>query len=243
MKKISVGMLMLLVFLLISYRGVAYIPTAAQILEPILKANQGIRDLKIELKTIIFDERYDEGRKKIDERVYVKKSGKFRSERTFAHWEDIIISCGGRTLAVMSDEADIAFRKIDTVLPIVCFSKSSDDLIKNLNHLCVDTRSVAFDRIDRKVTYVIGKKSGSQLWINKETGFPVRFVGIGTSDERRVILRAEYRDYSRERKSFWFPRRIEFYKDDILWVVSRPVKIHINKGISDGFFKIPEEKR
>ena len=243
MKKKLTGVLIISALLAISYQGVAYIPTAKQILQPILKANRTIDNLKIVLKTTIFDDRYDEGRTEIDERIYIKKGGIFRSERDFAYGEEIIINCGRKSLAMVKDIADTDYRKIDTVLPIAFFPKSIEDLINDLNYLGVNTGTVAFDRIDRTVAFVIGERMGqipcSQLWTEKETGFPLRFIGIGTSNGERVILRAEYMDYTRVKRDFWFPGRIEFYRNDILWVVSVPVKILVNEKISDGLFIIP----
>jgi len=244
MKKSLIGILIVLALIAISYQGVAYILTAEQILRPILRANRHINDLKIGLKTTIFDDGYDEEKIETDERIYVKKGGKFRSERVFNHGEDIIINSGRKSLVMVKDETAANCREIDIVLPILLLQKSIGDLINDLNYFGVDTGTVAFDRIDGQVSFVIGERMGqipcSQLWIEKETGFPLRFIGIGTSNGERVILRAEYIDYTRVKRDFWFPGRIEFYRNDILWVVSVPVKILVNEKISDSFFIIPE---
>ncbi|MDO9530275.1 MAG: hypothetical protein Q7J27_14115 [Syntrophales bacterium] len=246
MKKRLTGVLIIFALLAISYQGVAYIPTAKQILQPILKANREINNLKIVLKTTIFDNRYNDGSVEIDEHIYIKKGGIFRSERAFAHGKEVIINRGRKSFTMVKDIADTDYRKIDTVLPIVFFQESIENLINDLSYLGVDTGTVAFDRIDGKVAFVIGERMGrvpcSQLWTEKETGFPIRFIGIGTSNGKRVILRAEYIDYARVNGEFSFPGRIEFYRDDVLWIVSVPVEILVNEKISDSFFIIPEGK-
>jgi outer membrane lipoprotein-sorting protein len=243
MKKKLTGVLIIFALLVISYPGVAFIPTAKQILQPILKANRETDNLNIVFKTTIFDDRYDEERIEVDEQIYIKKGGIFRSERSLAYGKEVIINYGRKSFTMVNDVSDTDYRKIDTVLPIVFFQESIEALINDLSYLGVDTGTVAFDRIDGKVTFVIGERIGqipcSQLWTEKETGFPVRFVGIGTSNGKRVKLRAEYIDYTRVNGKIWFPNRIEFYRDDILWVVSVPVKILINEKISDSLFRIP----
>ncbi len=246
MNKKLTGVLIIFALLVMSYRGIAYILTAEQILQLTLKANRRADNLNIVFKTTILDNRYNEGKIEVDEQVYIKKGGIFRSERPLACGEEIIINDGRKSFAMVNDLADTDYRKIDTVLPIVFFQKSIESLINDLSYLGVDTGTVAFDRIDGKVAFVIGKRTGqipcSRLWTEKETGFPLRFVGIGTANGKRVTLRAEYIDYTLVKGKIWFPKRIEIYRDDILWVVSMPLKILINEKISDSFLKIPEGK-
>lgn len=246
MKRKLTGVLIIFALLVMSYRGVAYIPTAEQILQPTLKANRKADNLNIVFKTTIFDDKYNEGKIEVDEQVYIKRGGIFRSERSLAYGKEVIINYGRKSFAVVNDVADTDYRKIDTVLPIVFFQESIEALINDLNYLGVDTGTVAFDCIDGRVAFVMGERIGqipcSRLWTEKETGFPVRFVGVGTSNGKRVKLRAEYIDYTLVERKIWFPRRIEFYRDDILWVVSVPVKILVNEKNSDSFFRIPEGK-
>ena len=242
MKKTLLIIIIMALFLGIAYQGAAYIPKAGQILQDTVKLNRHLNSLQARIKTTIFDDRYDGEKIEVSEQVYMKKGCSFRSERYFPYGEDIIIQNGREAIATVRDEGDIEERRIETVFPIVYFQKSVEDLLDDLNFLGVDTSVVTFDRIDKTVTFVIGNKHegmpGSQLWIDKKTGAPLRFVSTSTSGGKRIILRAEYMDYTRVEKRFWLPTRIEYYRNNELWTVCIVEEITVNKKMSQNLFRI-----
>jgi len=242
MKKTLLIIVIMALFLGIAYQGAAYIPKAEQILQNTVKLNRHLNSLQTRLKTTIFDDQYDGGRIEVSEQVYMKKGGSFRSERNFPYGENIIIQNGREAIATVRHEGDIEKRRIETVFPIVYFQESVEDLLDDLNFLGVDTNVVTFDRIDKTVTFVIGNKDegmpGSQLWIDKKNGAPLRFVGTSTSGGKRIILRAEYMDYTRVEKRFWLPTRIEYYRNNELWTVCIVEEITVNKKMSQNLFRI-----
>jgi len=242
MKKTLLIIVIMALFFCTAYQGVAYIPTAEQILQNTVKLNRHLNSLQARLKTTIFDDRYDGGEIEVSEQAYMEKGGSFRSERNFPYGKDIIIQNGREAIATVRHEGDIEGRRIETVFPIVYFQESVEDLLDDLNFLGVDTNVVTFDRIDKTVTFVIGNKDegmpGSQLWIDKKRGFPLRFVGTSTSGGKRIILRAEYMDYTRVEKRFWLPTRIEYYRNNELWTVCIVEEITVNKKMSQNLFRI-----
>jgi len=242
MKNTLLIIFIMALFLGIAYQGVAYIPKAEQILQDTVKLNRYLNSLQARLKTTIFDDRYDGERIEVSEQVYMEKGGSFRSERNFPYGKDIIIQNGREAIATGRHEGDIAERRIETVFPIVYFQKSVEDLLDDLNFLGVDTNVVTFDRIDKTVTFVIGNKDGgmpgSQLWIDKKRGFPLRFVSTSTSGGKRIMLRAEYMDYTRVEKRFRLPTKIEYYRNNELWTVCIVEEITVNKKMSQNLFRI-----
>ena len=224
------------------HAGFAYIPSAEQILQPFLKAYRGLHTIRIDMETVIYDALYE--KTEIGEQILIKKGGMFRSKRAFSHGDNILIQDGQKTLNLGVETANADERRLDTVFPTIFFQKSVNDLLNALNFLGVDTRAVSIDRMDGKVVFVAGRgleaAPGSQLWIERERSLPLRFVGVGMSGGERIVLRAEYRNYHQVSKRFWLPERIEYYRNDVLWVVSILKNITINENQSETLFRMPE---
>ena len=223
--------------------GFAYIPSAEQMLEPFLKAYLGVHTVKIEMETTIHDG--PDKKTEIREQLLIQEGSKFRAERVFPQGNNILMQDGRRTVTLGVETPHSGARRIDTVFPTIFFHKSVADLLNTLNFLGVDTHAVGIDRIDRKVAFVVGKgldqAPGSRLWIERERGFPLRFVGVGISGGKTVVLRAEYLDYSQTGKDLWFPGTIEYYINDALSAISISRDISVNQKLSETLFKMPED--
>jgi mevalonate pyrophosphate decarboxylase len=61
-------------------------------------------------------------------------------------------------------------------------------------------------------------------------------VGRGIADEGTVVLRAEYKEYHQVNEDVWFPGRVEYYRDDTLWVVSMVRSVTLNETLADTLF-------
>jgi len=222
--------------------GSAYVLSAEQMLEPFLKAYRGLHTVKIGMETTIYDDPYR--KTEVREQLLIQEGGQFRAERVFPHGDNILVQNGRRTVTMGVETSHPGARRIDTVFPTLFFQKSVVDLLNALNFLGVDTQTVTIDRIERKVVFVVGKgldqAPGSRLWIERERGLPLRFVGVGISGGEAVVLRAEYRDYHQVNERFWLPRRIEYYRDDVLWIVSILHNISLNEKLAETLFRIPQ---
>jgi len=234
----------LIVSLFFVHGGFAYIPSAEQILQPFLKAYSNLDTIKIDMDTVIYDDLYDISQ--ISEQVFIKKGGIFRAARSFSHGDNILIQDGEKTLNLGVDTANAHERRLDTVFPSIFFQDSVGKLINVLSSLGVETGSINIDRINGDTAFVAGAgiepAPGSQLWIDRERNLPLRFVGVTMSEGERVVLRAEYLNYLHVQERFWLPQRIEYYRDDVLWVVSILKDITLNEKLSESLFLIPEDE-
>lgn len=243
MKKPAFHIVLILVISLgFIHAGFAYIPSARQILHPFLKKYSSLNTIRIDMETVIYDALSE--KTEVRERLLIKKGGMFRAERAFPGGDNILIQDGRKALNPGARTANADERRIDTVFPTIFFQRSVDDLLNALNFLGVDTGAVSIDRMDGKVVFVTGRgleeAPGSRLWIERERSLPLRFVGVGMSGGERIVLRAEYLDYHQVDKRFWLPERIEYYRNDVLWVVSTLKKITINENLSETLFRLPE---
>lgn len=241
MKKVFTAIALTVFIITIAYKVSAYIPESEQILQTTATLNRHLNAVQTIAKTTIFDDRYDGGAVEITEQSYIKTGGFFRSERYFPHGTDIVIQTDRKAVVKAASVMEINERVIETAFPLIYFHTSVTSLLDDLNFLGIDTRIVSLGRADKAVAFVIGSPDetipGSQLWIDKKRGFPVRFVGISTSGGQQIRLRAEYRDYKKVNKRFWFPTKIEYYRDDRLLSVTVIQETSVNKRIPESLFE------
>ncbi|MEA2014536.1 MAG: hypothetical protein U9N38_04435 [Thermodesulfobacteriota bacterium] len=196
------------------------------------------------MNTVIYDEQLEKS--EIKEQILIKNGGMFRSVRTFPHGDNILLQQRDKTLNMGVETANADERRVDTVFPAIFFQGSVSDLFNTLSFLGVDTGSVAIDRLDGHTVFVVGRDfeaaAESQIWIDRETSRPLRFIGVTMSGGKRVVLRAEYLDYHLVDKRFWLPERVEYYRNDILWVVSILKDITTNKNLPHDLFMIPKDE-
>ena len=231
----------LIISLILISTGLAYVLSAEQMLGPFLQMCRGFHTVKIGIETTIFD--VPDGKAEVREQLVIQQGGQFRAERIFPYGENILIQDGRRSVVMGVQTSNSGARRIDTVFPTIFFQKSLVDLLNALNFLGVDTRSVGIDRIERKQVFAIGNSldqvPGSRLWIERERGLPLRFIGVGIAGKKTTVLRAEYTEYRQVGKDMWLPGKIEYYRDDVLWVVSLLHDISLNEDLPATLFRIP----
>lgn len=246
MKSSTARILAFVIFFFTAYHASAYIPSPEQILQQTVAVNRHLSTIEGHLETTVFDNRFDDGKLEIDEHIYMKGLGSFRSEQDVPSGTSIVIQNGRKAVATADKSSNGHIRRIETVFPLIYFHNSVDTLIDDLNYLGVNTKIVAFDRINETTAFVIGtgetQTPGSKLWIDKKQGFPLRFIGIGTFEGKRIALRADYLDYTRIKGRYWFPTKIDYYINDKHQATSIFRKISINQPIADTLFEIPKDR-
>ena len=233
---------MFAISLVLAAPGWCHVLSAGQMLEPFLKATRKIRTVTIDMETTIHDTAYGTG--SIEERLVIGQGGRFRAERRFPEGDTVLLQDGRKSVLRGIERPHPGARRIDTVFPTIFFQKSLDDFLNALNFLGVDTHTVGMDRIGRQAVFVIGTgletAPGSRLWIERERRIPLRFVGVGVSDGVPVVLRAEYGAYRQVDEDLWLPGTIEYYRDDLPWVVSILRHISLNDRLSETLFRASE---
>ena len=105
---------------------------------------------------------------------------------------------------------------------------------------------VSLGRYRNKISYVIGAKypdeSLPQVWIEKNTFRPIRYIltpgDLNDSDSEEV----EYADYMSLGKNKWYPARILFYKNGRLTKMYMLENFKINPKLSGKLFDMAHLK-
>lgn len=141
----------------------------------------------------------------------------FRTDTRATATERIHLYVGGRSLTLI-DGAQIAGPESSfDIYPRLLLHRSRRALKQLLDDYGVTTDNCSLGRSDGRVAFVIGAVypdlSAPQVWVDKETLLPVRWVVSGAepgSDTARLEIR--YIEW-RKQKDVWYPNQIEFVEN------------------------------
>jgi hypothetical protein len=148
--------------------------------------------------------------------------------------EGVIFVLDGRIIS----ESQTPFDHFKDVL--LCRKKSI--VLKQLSELQVDLNTVSLGKFKDKVAYVIGAKypddSVPQLWIEKDTFRPIRYVVGGPRHNNGVLEEIEYADYTPLDEKRSYPGRILFFRNGELVKMCVLKTSRINPNLPDELFDV-----
>jgi hypothetical protein len=166
----------------------------------------------------------------------------FRSDARSNDSERIFIFSNGKTLTLIDgNSVPEAANRFDLYKDIL-FYHSREALVDKLWQLGVDVTISSLGRFEEKIAFVIGAQypdeSVSQVWIDKETFLPLRWIihrvdPTGASD----TLEIRYRIWWKTGK-IRYPSRIEFYQDGNLVRVNQAINLEENPTFASELFDI-----
>jgi outer membrane lipoprotein-sorting protein len=120
--------------------------------------------------------------------------------------------------------------------------RSREILEERLGFLGVPVTTVSLGRFENQICYIIGAmypdETLPQIWIEKETFLPVRFLLPDQSDpDQEKIIEFRYLSWMKTEK-IWYPMQVETYIDDELIRKADAASIEINVPFDDRFFDV-----
>jgi outer membrane lipoprotein-sorting protein len=166
----------------------------------------------------------------------------FRSEFTSAAGEHIQIFSNGRALTavdrrIVSDTES----ELDHYKDI--FLYNTRELLKNrLSQLGVAVDVSSVGRFQGRIAYVLGAQypdeTVPQLWLDKETFRPMRWLlKPASAGNLGEALEIRYDDW-RKVSSIWYPERIEIYQGDRLLRRMQVQRTRVNPELSNRLFDV-----
>jgi hypothetical protein len=138
-------------------------------------------------------------------------------------------------LAVSDDYPFAAYKDI-------LMYRSRSLLSRRLSNLGVDIQSSSFERFQDRIVLVLGTETPdetvNQVWVDKETFKPVRWLMPGQADAgSRVVREVRYLDW-RQVNSVWYPMLVEFYEDGVLLREIRVERMRVNLTFPQELFDV-----
>ena len=226
----------------ITAAGHSYVLPAKQILSFMIERFGSARNCVVMQTTVIYDPSLEGGEREFDETLYYLYPDQFRSEVNTPDGEQVrvvgpegaIFVTNGKIIAETENRSD-HFKDL-------LLYRKEDLLLKRLSDQDVDLGVVSLGRYKGKIAYVIGAKypdeSVSQVWIEKDTFRPIRYVLRGGGPIDEILEEIEYAEYMQLEKGRWYPSRILFFQNGQLARMYLLKTIKVNSKLSNQLFDI-----
>jgi len=234
----------LILFVPLSASG--HIPSANFIIKMMLKGNHAVENIKIEQIATLFDINTGHNDLMVPEVLYLRVPDDYRLDiafpeehKTFIHSEGkILIIVGGKVIGNSKDEKSI-FKDF-------FIKRSVDEIIGLLRSRNVDIERRGLGRFNGKIAYIIGAKEREaklpQLWIEKDTFLPLRFIVEEKKEDSTAVLEIRYLDYINLDDKYRYPYTMEFYYNNKLTLRYEVQKVVVNTQIPDDIFDVSKVK-
>jgi len=233
-------------FLLLAAAGIAsgYIIPARQILGFMVEQFGTGQTLTIFQKTVLYSPDLEGGMRELDETLYYRFPGQFRSEVKRPELEKIqVVNDEGAVTIVDGKVVGETEGLFDHFKDLILFN-DPDLLGDALSQLGVNLDIVSLGRFKDRIAYVIGARypdeTVPQLWVDKQDFSPIRFIlsteGEGSDKE---IEYAEYRALDKRKR---YPARILFLEQGTLVRMHVLEAFEVNSHLSDQLFDVSHMK-
>jgi outer membrane lipoprotein-sorting protein len=193
-------------------------------------------------KTVIYDPALEGGMREVDEVLYYRYPDRFRCEVSTPGGEQVrVVGPEGAIFVTNSKiiaEAETPFDRFKDLL----LYRHAEFLLERLSELDVNPNVVSLGRYKDRIAYVIGAKypdeSVPQVWIEKNTFRPIRYVLRSGGSHDTNLEEIEYTDYVPLDKSRSYPERILFFQNGRLARMYVLKKFRVNPDVPDELFDI-----
>ncbi|NVL90981.1 MAG: hypothetical protein HWN69_08350 [Desulfobacterales bacterium] len=222
--------------------GHSYVLPAEQILGFMVKRFGSARTFVVLQKTVVYDPALEGGMRELDETLYYQYPDRFRHESGTSGAgqvrvvgpEGAIFVTNGKIIA----ETENPFDRFKDLL----LYRQEEALFERLSQLDVDLDVVSLGRYKETIAYVIGAnypdESVPQVWIEKKTFRPIRYIVKGAGSKDAALEEIEYTDYVSLGKKGWYPSRILFFQNGRLARMYVLKTFKINPDLPDQLFDI-----
>jgi hypothetical protein len=234
------------VFLLFGVVGTAlgYVLPARQILGYMVDQFGAGRTLTVFQKTVLYSPDLQGGMRELDEILYYRYPGQFRSEVKRPELEKIqVVNVEGAVTVVDGRVVGETEGLFDHFKDLI-FLKNTDLLGDKLIQLGVNLDIVSLGRFKDRIAYVIGARypdeTVPQLWLDKQDFSPIRFILNG--EGQGLAKEIEYTEYRALDKKSRYPARILFLENGTLVKMHVLEAFEVNPYLSDQLFDVAHLK-
>ena len=141
----------------------------------------------------------------------------FRSDSISQHASRIHLVSRGKTLTVIDQKIVANDETLFDLYKDILLYRSGELLRKRLTAAGIDTALTCLGRFEGRIAVILGSEKPndrvSQVWVDKETFQPMRWVLVdGTDDAPGMVMEIRYDDWRQVNRT-WYPMHVAIYKD------------------------------
>ena len=228
----------------------AYVLQGPHILELMIGKLGTAGKLSVSQKLILYDNNPQSTGFELTETLRYIFPEQFRSDILSDNAQRIHVISKGAALIVIDGKVIAENESWTDHYKDIILYRSRILLQKRLASLGVDVSVSSLGRFQGKIAYVIGAqypdKSVPQVWIDKDTFRPMRWLITGKDDllsasteSCKDFLEVRYHNWQQAEK-IWYPMLIEFYQNDILIRQINVDQITANPSFPEDLFDIKQ---
>jgi outer membrane lipoprotein-sorting protein len=242
MKKSAAILMSLFIVFYAATMANAFVLLGPQILELMRKELGTAERLLVSQKLIIYQEDFEQGVIFLDEKLRYIFPDTFRSDILSENVEVIHVFSKGRSVTVIDGKiTSDRETELDHYKDIILYN-TRELLEDRLPKYGLDVYTSSLGRFQGRLAYIVGAQypdeTVPQLWVDKHTFKPFRWIMFGGIAEDRADL-LEFRFFEwRQVDKIWYPMRIEFYQNENLVRMIQVDEIRVNVNFPDKLFDI-----
>jgi hypothetical protein len=242
MKKSAAILMSVIIVLCAGTLANAFVLLGPQILELMRKELGTAERLLVSQNLIIYQEDFEEGAIVLGEKLRYIFPDTFRSDILSENVEVIHVFSKGRSVTVIDGKiTSDRETELDHYKDIILYN-TRELLEDRLPKYGLDVYTSSLGRFQGRLAYIVGAQypdeTVPQLWIDKHTFKPFRWILFGGTAEGRADL-LEFRFFEwRQVDKIWYPMRIEFYQGEKLVRMIQVDEIRVNVNFPDKLFDI-----
>ncbi|MBT3312806.1 MAG: hypothetical protein HN737_02465 [Desulfobacterales bacterium] len=217
----------------------AYVLSGSHLLDLMTKRLGTPRRLSVDQK-IVLHNKHEGSTIELDETLKYSFPKRFRSDIFTNDTSKIHVLSSKESITIIGDIIiSPSGNLLDHYKDILLFN-SRNILKQRLEELGIDISISSIGRFQNRICYIIGARypdeSQPQLWLDKDSFKPIRWILKGSDDDNSQI-EIHYTNWQKKKRT-WYPMQIIFYEgEDIIRTVMAE-RIEINPSFSDSLFDI-----
>jgi hypothetical protein len=220
----------------------AYILRGPHIIDLMVKQMGKPNTLLVSQQVLYYDDHFEASVVRARETVRYIFPDTFRSDSESEFSERTLLMVRGEGLTIVDGRAAVSDAYPFDAYKDILMYRSRPLLSQQLSALGVDITSSSYERFQDRIVLVLGTETPdetvSQVWVDKETFKPVRWLMPGRTDDGRSLMReVRYLDW-RQVNSVWYPMHMEFYEEGVLLREIRVERMMVNPTFPKELFDV-----
>jgi outer membrane lipoprotein-sorting protein len=222
----------------------AYVLQGPHVLELMSEKLGRFKRLSITQKIVLYTGNLQQQAVEFTETLRYAFPEDFHSEIRSENIHRIHVASKGKAVTVVDGKISMDAEARFDLYKYVLFIHSRRLIQDKLESLGVDVWTSSLGRYQDKLALIVGARypdeSLPQLWVDKETFIPLRWILSEEQPDRQLNrLEVRYLDWGRV-KNGWYPMTVEFYQNDVLVRKVNVERVETNPSFSEAIFDIDQ---
>jgi hypothetical protein len=216
----------------------AYILRGPHLLELLTKQYGSTESLMVVQKVLFYEAASGKILAEADETLRYVFPDVFRSDSISPYASRLHLLSGGKTLTVIDEKIVANDETLFDLYKDILLYRSRELLGKRLTAAGIDTSLTCMGRFDGKIALVLGSEKSdervSQVWVDKETFQPMRWLLVdGMTEAPGMLMEIRYNDWRQVNRT-WYPMHVAIYKGGAMVREIRVEALRVNPSFPKG---------